>query len=596
MSRPSRIVLAILLATGLAWSDLVVAIPAAQPAASTLSQIGADTASTGARAIRSLSGATYTIGKGSTGQLTETDSGELSLSYSLKYVAADGSYGTKARIVLPLTPTWEVKDLSSMSSITYRAKMATSGAKIHLIIGSDAYFADMAAEGSALTSNDVALSPVYTTITVLPGDLLVPTWSKVASAANTGWIADGTTYTTGIAPAVKSFEFEPVTNWASATELKVDAASTNTLTIRDVRVVIPGGYPLQGSGCTGKYFVLDDFSTATGRVAGDANYFNTYWYAYTDTTSNSRRNDTDSAVGKSWIEVPAGKKVWTWTANAAAIITAHLEKNDTGSAFLFHPKAGWAGIGTDLTTPEGLPGDFDHFASGNVLTGISFDLYAGAPIRGVLANPTFDTDLVKLIRFKVGAVGVPDEAAFQVGISSDSAVLGWDGSGEGLWSYCVDIARLAQPASYVRDELGGVSTPLPIDKLTRLLWEVKIDDESDPTKHKATATYAVANVLLWGVDSCDLSEQCLLPVRNNHSREVKKLSILHRGGVALSYALPGERATIEVVRLDGTRVVRFEAGAREQNLSLPTKLSRGNYVVMVTGSGRRFAAKVSVAD
>jgi hypothetical protein len=574
-----------------AMADVTIDIPAPATTVSTKSQVGADTTSAGALSIKNMSGATYYIGHASTGQLSETSAGELSLQYSLTYAAADGNYGTAVGILLPLTASWDIKDLTAMTSITFQMKMATTGAKAHLIIGSDGYPSDMAAENSALTSNDVAITTAYATITVLPGDLLTPTWAKAASAATTGWIADGTTYTTGIAPVVKDLNFQPVLNWTSATVLKSDAASVNTMSLKNVKIAGISKWNVpHGSSCSGaKYFTLDDFSTATGRTTADANYYNTYWYVFTDTTSDAARIN-DTAVGNSKVVLPTGKRAWAWTANAGAFLTANLDKNVPTSTYTYHKYAGWADIGTDLTDAEGNPSDFSSFTSGNMLTGISFDLYAGASAAPIVTGATFDTNLVERIIFKVGNKSAPDAAPYQISIAADSAVTGWTGAKEGLTSICVDVSALAQPGWYVKDSAGGISSPLPISELTKLSWEAKIEDQKDPTKATAAVTFGVGNVTLWGINAADL----VSGVKGSKVRGAA-LRAAYNSGLVLSYAVPGTSAQIEVLRLDGSKVASFKAGATASNLSLPVSLTRGNYLVTVAGASKRLTSTLAVA-
>jgi hypothetical protein len=564
-----------------ARADISVAIPAPTTTLSTRSQVGVDDTSAGALAIKDQSGATYYIGHASTGQLSETSAGELSLNYSLKYDAADGDYGTATGILLPITPEWDITDLSAMTSLTFEAKMATTGAKIHLIIGSDAYPADMAKENSALVGNDVSVTTAYATITVLPGDLLVPTWAKAPGAATTAWIASGT-YTTGIAPAVKSLNFQPVLNWTSATVLKSDAASKNTLTIRNVKIAGLVGPKLPiGSQCLGSHFVLDDF--AADRMADGPDALGTYWYAFTDTTSDRVRNDTDSAVGRSKVALPSGAAKWTVLPGMGAFLSAKLEKNDTGSAFLYHRYAGWAAIGTDLTGTDGSPSAL--FQGNSSLRAISFDLYAGASAAPAIPGATFATDKVKTITFKVGMAGVPDAVAFQASIPSDTAVAGWTGNHEGLTSVCVDLTSLSQPSWYVKTLAGGAS-PIDPAAVTKLSWEAKITDQKDPTVHSADVTFGVGNVTLWGVDPTS--------VKGSRIRS-EALRVAAGNQLVLSYEVPGSSARIEIVRFDGTRVASFDRAGTAKDLALPLRLAPGNYLVSVAGGGRRLVQAVSAA-
>ena len=66
-------------------------------------------------------------------------------------------------------------------------------------------------------------------------------------------------------------------------------------------------------------------------------------------------------------------------------------------------------------------------------------------------------------------------------------------------------------------------------------------------------------------------------------------------GLVLSYRLEAaHEARIEVLRPDGSRVARFEAGSRARRLAIPLELAQGLYLVMVEGGISRFVASVSV--
>lgn len=581
-----------------AFAELIVDIPAPATTLKTLNQVGADSTSDGALAIKQLSGATYYVGHASTAQLSETTLGELSLSYSLTFDAKDGNYGTAVGILLPLTAAWDIKDLTNMTSITYQAKAATAGVKVHMIIGSDAYGADMAKENSAITSNATALKTSYSTVTVIPTELVTPTWAKAESAATTGWVADGEIYTTGIAPFVKDLNIQPVLNWASATSLTSDAASVNTITIKDVKIAGVNAYGVpHGVNCNGKSFVVDDFATSDTRSAGDANYLGNYWYAFTDTTSDADRNNTDTATGFSKVLLPAKTRAWKWTPLFGAFLDAELNKFDSASTvdgFKYHKYAGWADIGTDLTDNAKNPMDFTSFSSGDQLTAISFDLYAGASAAPALAGAVFDTNLVKRITVKVGSSGAPDAAPFQIDIASDSAVIGWDGQNTGLTNLCVDLSALTQPGWYVKNNLNGNKAELSPSALTKLSWEAKIEDQKDPTKALARVTFGVGNVTLWGIDATDMAEIMVSGVKGAKARGAA-LKVAYGANLVLSYSLPGTSAQIEVLRLDGSKVASFKAAATAQNLSLPVSLTRGNYLVTVAGNSKRLASTLAVA-
>jgi hypothetical protein len=337
-----------------------------------------------------------------------------------------------------------------------------------------------------------------------------------------------------------------------------------------------------GTGCTGIYTLVDDFAatnpnTGAVRSASDPNYLGGAWYAFSDTSSDpARRNDT--ALGKSRILLSSGAAKWLPLVGTAAIATAQLEKNDTGSDFLYHKQAGWADIGTDLpgTNPDGslaLPS----------LTAVSFDLYAGAALASVVPGADFDAVRVRRIAFKISKASVGDAQAYSVDIPASAALSTTSNS------FCVDVSQLHQPGWYVKDKLEGKVVPFAPDDLTKLSWEIKIEDQADSTVHATSvpSTFGVANVKLYGVDPAG--------IRAAGGRTSTALRASYSNGLHLSYRVDGPGARIEVRHLDGSHVASFQEAAAVQDLSLPLSLSRGTYVVTVRGMRARQAAVLSVA-
>jgi hypothetical protein len=580
-----------------ALADLPVAIPTVAADVSTNYGIGVDSTSAGALQIKKLCGATYYVGKASSASLTETTQGEISLKYSLVYSAEDGNgkYGTDVGIRLPITPSWDIKDLSKAESIDYEIKAATGGVTTHLLIGAKdgTYPDDVAKENAALSSpGSDPLTTAYTKISILTSTLAMPLWMESADGATVGWIADSVTYTIGISKAVQYLNIQPILDpaWNSGgasfkTTPAALAVIANTITIKNV--VIKGIYSgclyCPVSTCAGISTLLDDFTTpvpgTTVRKATDPNLLGGYWYAYSDTSSDpAKRND--SAVGKSKILLPEGTSRWTPIVNTVAVVTAQLEKNDTGSDFLYHKYAGWAGIGTELKghNPDGSL-NLQTVPSGNVLTGISFDLYAGASLSSVVTGATFDTTRVLRVIFKVGRTSVADEGQFQVNIPIHQATSGTTG-------LCVLTTDLSQPSSYTN------RTPWSAEDLTKLSWEIRIEDQGDSTIHETLvpSSFGVTNVRLYGVTWDDVTTGIKGLHSQNPTPRASYNSSLH-----LTYRVDGASARIEVRSLGGARIASFQEGATAQNLSLPVALSRGTYVVTVQGVKTRQAAMVNVA-
>ena len=389
MRFPTLICPLLSLAAFSARADLPIAIPAPSKDISSTYGTALDTTSANAKQIKQLCGATYYKGSASSAGLTETAKGELSLQYSLTYSAQDGAYGTTAGLLLPIDPARDIKDLSLARAITFQIKAAVPGVTVHLIIGSPNYPADVVAAGAALVSPaTLALTDSFQTVTVIPWtDLALPTWLNSSDGGTVAWVANGVNTLISIGNAVQDLNFQPILDsaWDSTgTGFKpgTSAITSNTITIRNVD--IPGigdPVPVHGTSCTGSQFLtVDDFNAwATSgpnygklRKAADPNYLGGAWYAFSD-TSSARSKLNDSSTGKSRIILPSGQSSWAPFVGSGAFVTAQLEKNDTGSSFLYHKYAGWADIGTNL--PGHNPDrslNLQDAPGGGTLTGIAF--------------------------------------------------------------------------------------------------------------------------------------------------------------------------------------------------------------------------------
>jgi len=574
-----------------AHANLTIAIPAPSTDVSTIYEVGVDSTSAGAKQIKSLTGATYTTGKSSSASLTETAQGELVLKWSLVYDPADGPYGTSVGLLLPLTPAWDIKDLSIASEIDYDVKAASAypATSEQMEIGSNLYGDSAKAANAALAQPKwTALADTYQTVKVITVNMAMNSWYSGPDAATTGWT--GLTYNVGT--AVKNLVFQPQVSWTSATVMK--SGTSGSLYIRNVKVI--GGEPpftLNGVGCTGTGLNVEDFAATKSNLA--QNYLGGFWYAYADTTSDPTMLN-DSSVGSSTILLPAGQNAWSPDAAwELAALTATLEKDVPSSTYLYHRYAGWAGIGTTLPGCNGGSLDLQPGEYGGVLTAISFDLYAG-PALG--AGYNIDTTKIRRIIFSVSKASVPDAEPYSVNIPVSEALRTTSNN------VCVDATMLLQPSWYVTNNLGGTPVPFSANDLTKLSWQIQIEDQADPTKHaSANNTFAVGNVKFYGLSvgpdigpgySSGLGyPNCVEGIEGSPTRATA-LRATYTGALQLSYAVDGSTAQIEVRSLDGTRIASFREGASVQNLSLPVALARGTYLVSVQGGRTRQVALLSV--
>ncbi len=557
--------------------NLNIAIPASSTDVSTTYGVGVDSTSTNAQQIKSLSGATYSTGKSSSASLTETAQGELALKWSLVYDPADGDYGTSVSLLLPLTPAWDIKDLSAYSEIDYEIRSEGSApVSAHMQIGSDLY-GDSAKHANAALAQPAwtALTANYKTVKTLTKDLAMNDWYTGSDVATTGWSDSLMTYKIG--KAVKNLNFQPKIGWTSSSVIA--SGATGTLYIRNVKM-IGECYciPPTGTGCVGTGFTIEDFA-ATKKTLSQ-NYLGGSWYAYSDTSSNPSKLN-DSAVGSSAVLLPAGKTAWAPDATSSlAVLTASLEKDVPASTYLYHRYAGWAGIGTDL--PGQNPDGSSNFVSGSVidsLQSISFDLYAGSALG---LTHSIDTAKVRRIIFKVSKASVDDAQAYSVNIPVRQALDTVSNT------VCVDVTTIQQPAWYVKNSLGGVAKPFTAEDLTKLSWQIQIEDQADPTKHSSVNnTIAVGNVNLYGAAPAGIQAV--------HGRSSTALRANYNSTLRLTYRVDGPSAHIEVRSLSGARIASFQESASAQNLSLPVVLSRGTYAVTVQGAKIRQTALLNVA-
>jgi len=550
-----------------ARADLSIPIPSPTTAVTVT-----DTSSMG---IKNLCGATFYKGHSASNvvSLTETTAGELELSWSLVYDAADGAYGTAVGILLPIDASWDIKDLSKATEIDYdvRAASATPANNEQMMIGSNIY-GDSAAKANAALAQPkwTALTATKQTIKVLTSTLAMNSWYSGPDAATTDW--NSLTYQIGT--KVKNLNFQPQINWTDAATIK--SGATGTFFISNVKIIGVQDYTFtQGVGCTGTGVTVEDFASTKADIT--QNYLGGYWYAFSDTSANPPVND--SAIGSSKIILPAGDTGWVPSSTYGALMTATLEKDVTTSKYLYHPYSGWADVGMGVKNPNLGDSvlDLQPGAAGGALTAIAFDLYAGPALQGTYA---IDTTLIRRVIFKVSKASVPDAEPFSVDIPIGMATSTKSNT------FCVDATKLQQPGWYVTNSLGGTPVAFSANDLTKLAWEIKIEDQKDPTKHtSANNTIAVNNVIFYGITPPDGVKSKTVAATG--------LKASYGSQLVLSYNVAGTTAQIDVVRLDGSKVASIKASAVANQLALPVSLARGTYLVSVRGNNSRLVSSVT---
>lgn len=327
---------------------------------------------------------------------------------------------------------------------------------------------------------------------------------------------------------------------------------------------VDGGWAAweNGTACTGPFSVLEDFSPL--KDAPSKNYAEQYWFGF---------SDTSSAAGAATNKAAGISKVWGDDQDTTdpespyavigkdgyAALWANLNKGNATT----HPYAGFAELGTGLTgkaTGLSLPG-FKAF---------QFEILAG--------NETGDFDKAKLngVSFKVAKASVGDSVTYAANINYDAIKYELTGEPQTI---CVDAAQLKQPSWYT----GKVGvTPFAATDVKQISWALKI--QKDGWLSAATSKIAIKSVKVYG--AADYFPA--VGVKGISARGTKGLvAEMTTKGLAVSFTVPGDKAQLEVVRLDGAKVASFTTAASVSNLSLPVSLQNGTYMVVVRGEGAR---------
>jgi len=297
---------------------------------------------------------------------------------------------------------------------------------------------------------------------------------------------------------------------------------------------------------------------------------NQYWFAFSDTLYNKAAPVTNAqGLSSAW---GFGQDTSDWTGEFSlssdlgwAELNALLNKGDAKT----HPYAGYAELGTGLGTklkPKDLTG----------LTGIGFQILAGGSDPD---NPVFDKAKLLGVSFKVAKASVGDSVTYAANIPFGAINANVTGD---FVDICVDLAQLKQPAWYSA-KVGNVAFK-PND-LVQMSWALKIQKDADATAKLSQVD--VKSVKLYGSDK-------FVGVKGAANRSAKALSATYGKSLVVSFSVPGSKAELEVVRLDGSKVASFATAASVTNLALPVSLKNGTYMVVVRGEGARQVVSLSV--
>lgn len=558
---------------------------------------------TGAGSVKGLTGVTGYKNPDDASTYTTylTTEGAVGIKYAIKMSssvastcissgdAATGCYSATSGILVPITSDWQVKDLASATSITFWAK-STAANTIHIIIGSDSYDATTAANNAALTSSDIKITTAWKQYSIDITDFTMSSWYKgcTGECLTTGW---DKTNTISIGSAVKHLNFQPQLDggWNDAGS-QLTSKANGDFYIRDLNIVGATKYVVpDGKNCATatKSFRIDQFDNAKRPTQSKEG---NYWYVFSDTSSDAVKLD-DTATGMSQIVLPTGVKKWAPDGVAnVAWLTASLDKNVPTSKFKYHAYAGWATIGVGLGRGDGFK-PLNLADAG--LSAFSFDLYVGKDAAGsAAADSAFDSVKVPVINFKVGVKGVDDAEAYYVPVPVSAS----NGT-----KICIDLSALKQPSWYVKNNLNNTPNAFTGDLMTKLGWEMKIEDQKTVVT-SGPNTFGISNVTLYGVDSaavaaqeCDPTTDVCEPDAIAPRAGFASFHASYNNGLVLTYSVKGASAKVDVVRMDGSRVASFQAAPVANGMSYPVKLQSGSYMVIVRGeSGNRMVTPLAV--
>lgn len=456
----------------------------------------------------------------------------------------DNDYSANTGIIQPITPNWDVKDLTGLTSISFDVRI-TSGKLKQFKVGlnSDAYSKSELNAGTTLIAQS------------LSDGIVAPTKKMTFSLSSTSWQTItltkenfGYSKWNGSNPAVnweqaikklKAIQFSPETDYTSSGI----GATGGTVTMEVKNIVLKGvdAIPLvKGVGCTGTPFTLADASVD----ASKKNMQGGYWYGFTDTSSVQK--DNDSAVGDSrWAPEEEGLQF----DETGFHFSANLNKTVAGT---YHKYAGWAAIGTGFK----LDGEDAYVPLPNFKA-------AEFTITGATLSP-----LVDGINFKVELNGVTVDATHQVMIPSRQLT--------GTAKICVDAESLAQPGWHE----GNIDFD-PSIGVGKFSWEVKIADQGNSSITSAPGQkFTVDKVKLYGV-----TEEEALTV-NSLKRSAFAASYLN-GQIKVA-GLDGFK-TVDVVTLSGAKVASFAP-----NTVANVKLNRGTYLLVARGANKTLVRSLPV--
>jgi len=351
----------------------------------------------------------------------------------------------------------------------------------------------------------------------------------------------------------RDYEDDSVNILKNARALKLQFQNSDkTILIDSIMLVgvTPTWPRIKGKSCQGTSALLDDFSAT--KPDPSRNLLGGYWWAASDTDTFRPQSP---ATGKSSVRTKGD--VWSPSPElGAASLVADLDRVDADA----HPDAGWASLFTNV--PAGAV---------EKLKAISMKIRAG----GDDSFP-FDSSRVRGVVFRAIGPNFVDSLVYEARIPYRQILSTPEDS-----SICLDLSELRQPAWYTGTH--GIKPVSPKDIL-RFSWSLVLQDPS--AKTASTSRIDLKEVRLWGMEPTSSI--------GSVERVRREVGIRHHDGIRLSYSVPGDRAQVRIVGMDGAIASSFTAPATVSDVPLSHKLARGTYAIEIMGSGERRRAKFTV--
>ncbi|MEN9307523.1 MAG: hypothetical protein RL173_1455 [Fibrobacterota bacterium] len=453
-----------------------------------------------------------------------------------------------AGLLVPIDPWWRTKnDLRELKELRFKSRGRMD--------------VDVSMDGPALPSSEQGYSPVANVhrwngrwgwnVVDLPMDAFYHYWIDGGVNGDSPLVRGR--YLDGRAKGDSAYDDDSVNILKNVRALKFELPNEN-VSFQIDSIMLVGVAPtwpgIEGKSCQGSSALLDDFSAT--KADPIRNLLGGAWWAASDTDTFRPQSP---ATGKSSVHTKGN--VWSPSPESgAASLVADLDRVDADA----HPDAGWASLFTSV--PAGAM---------EKLKAISMKFRTGGD------DPfPFDTSRIMGVVFRAIGPNFVDSLVYEAHIPYRQIKSTPEDS-----SICLDLSELRQPAWYTG--FHGIKPVSPKDIL-RFSWSLVLQDPSATTA--STSRIDLKEVRLWGMEPTSSI--------GSVERVRQEVGIRHLDGIRLSYSVPGNRAQVRIVGMDGAIASSFAAPATVSDMPLSHKLARGTYAIEILGSGERRRAKFTV--